>query len=424
MQIDGVWWRSDQVEDKVPGTLEASFEEVRLQLAGTFDARFLKPGGRYPLVYGAGQGKLVTLYECESVGTTAALPGDVRERLDVRRGLIGAHLASPMVAQARLEYEHLTNWSGVAPVEVTPVTIDEREGLRLQHLVFPALAAVIVGLHVELEWAFYAGPGDAGPDVEHTYLLRRWSRFLIRTQEPVELARIDEAGGWLQSFVTLATGRSNALTGLWIRPPASDADAERRGRLWLQMFYPAIVKASAAVLKYDEPFLRVADIADRFDDALQRWAQTCRGPLRRGCNLYFGGIYHPARYLNQRFLELCQAAELIHRGLAGPSRITLHERILRLSATTPPAARRVLGNMDQLAAAIAVARNKEMHSPSDLISALRPIQLYLLTEQLRLIVHCTLMRQLGLDDVALDRALRGNNLIAQIEFMRVKADEL
>src|SRR5204863_7958699 len=108
----------------------------------------------------------------------------------------------------------------------------------------------------------------------------------------------------------------------------------------------------------------------------------------------FGGIYHPARYLNQRFLELCQAAELIDRGLAGPSRITLHERILRLSAATPPAARRVLGSIDQLAAAIASARNKEMHSPN-LISDLRPTQLYVLTEQLRLVVHCSLMRRLG-----------------------------
>jgi hypothetical protein len=103
VQIDGTWWRADRVEDKVPGTLEASFEEVRLQLAGTFGARFLQPGGRYPLVYGVGQGKFVTLYDCESMGAAVAMPGDVRERLDVRRAAIGAHLASPVVAEARLE---------------------------------------------------------------------------------------------------------------------------------------------------------------------------------------------------------------------------------------------------------------------------------------------------------------------------------
>jgi hypothetical protein len=34
------------------------------------------------------------------------------------------------------------------------------------------------------------------------------------------------------------------------------------------------------------------------------------------------------------------------------------------------------------------------------------------------------MRQLGLDDAALDRALGGNRLIAQIEFMQAKGDEL
>jgi hypothetical protein len=418
VQIDGTWWRADRVEDKVPGTLEASFEEVRLQLAGTFGARFLQPGGRYPLVYGVGQGKFVTLYDCESMGAAVAMPGDVRERLDVRRAAIGAHLASPVVAEARLEYEHLTSWTGVAPVEVTPVTNADREGLRLQHFAFPSLVADVDGLRVELDWAF-----STGPDRQDSYVLRRWARFLIRPQEASELARIDEAGSWLQSLVTLATGRSNALTGLWITPPDNDQDAGARASR-VQIFYPAIVNVSGAAMRFDEPFFRLSDIADRFEEVLQRWTQTCRGPLRRGCNLYFGGIYHPARYLNQRFLELCQAAELVDRGLAGSSKFVLWERILRLSAATPPAARRVLGHIDQLATAIASARNKEMHSPSDLMSGLRPSQLYVLTEQLRLIVHCTLMRQLGLDDAALDRALGGNRLIAQIEFMQAKGDEL
>lgn len=78
---------------------------------------------------GVGGRRLVTLYDCQSIGQTLSVPGDLRERLDAARALIGAHVPNLKVVAARLALEHLTAWAGVAPMKVERMRLEERDGV-------------------------------------------------------------------------------------------------------------------------------------------------------------------------------------------------------------------------------------------------------------------------------------------------------
>lgn len=312
LTLAGVWWVPDKPQDSIAGTLRFSHEDgVRLELLGSFkEITDLVTTRTYPVIFGVGEGKAVTLQDCVETGGRFSSPGILTQELLARAAYVGRHIEPDNLrfGEASIRYSYLDDWVNISGFRLT--SKKDEAGQREFHVSFAypeeIEAATPLGkVVVTSAFSQTGGPQKISMSQELSFRveanqdlpLEDWERLFIQP---------------LQNFLTLATGKPNALTYLGFYPPRDDraAPRERPNVVKYRLSYPGSRSGRRPIPP--EMLFTFGDVVGEFNEVLSRWL-TVAEELDSVCSLFFSTLYSPTMYLEQRFLSVVQAAESYHR---------------------------------------------------------------------------------------------------------------
>ncbi len=312
LTLTGAWWVPDRQDSNVAGTLRFSHEDgVRLELIGSFkELASIGTTQRYPVIFGAGEGKAVTLQDCIEAGSRFSSPGIFTQELIARAAYIGRHIepGGLRFREALIRYSYLDDWINVSGFELTS-TRDEA-GQRQFHVAFSypdeIVATTPLG-SIVVTSSFRQSGGRQKVEMTQDLSLRVEANEGLTLQDWQK--RFIQP---LQNFFTLATGKPNALLYLGFYEPRVDPKAprERPSVVKYSLAYPGS-KAGRRPLA-PEMLFTLEDVRSEFGTVLSRWI-TVADELDSVCGLFFSTLYSPSMYLEQQFLNVVQAAESYHR---------------------------------------------------------------------------------------------------------------
>lgn len=313
-ECSGLWWFPQDEGARRAGRLSFTRSDgLRLSLIGP--AESISPPARvqrYPLILGiTDKGERITLTDCMDAGRSIAMFEVQTQHFRPRVGYIGAHFDRPeemRFHKVALEYSYLSDWVCASGFEWSVGSPDIEMTFR------PPQARRAKIAQGELTIGF--GFGTSGD----------WLTTLqIRQSVLIELDKTKERPfrEWqshvtypLQNLMTLATGRPNAVTGLYLQssgktvPRATGEKIEVPIRVVYHPVY-AELRGRERLLPNDMVFT-FQDVEDRWADAIQRWLCVSE-ELRSVFDLFFSTEYQPEMYLDQRFLNVSFAVETYHR---------------------------------------------------------------------------------------------------------------
>jgi ApeA N-terminal domain 1/Apea-like HEPN len=315
---EGVWWRPEAPQHRVPGTLTSDEDGVELVVYGPLRPSIPSKGGvvkiegsewvATPAAHGRTRdGADITLLD---VGGLMSLPvpsAEVRETHTVSVACIGGHFSEDAFIQARAEFDWLDAWLDPPPIVDDNVTGSPDE--TVVRVARSELArAEIAGGTVRL---ITGVAGREGPSAIH---LDRRSAVSIDLNEPQPWRTILDS--WIRPFhdlLTISIGRPVRLTELRLRP----ADAAPRAPLSDARFGMVQAQRKAtpspqALLKYTAPTLvtrRNAGVP--LEELLTAWYQLW--VREREAIMHLLAPFHASfMYSQHKFGAAFQAVEALH----------------------------------------------------------------------------------------------------------------
>src|SRR5215211_2051053 len=257
---EGVWWRPEAPQHRVPGTLTCDEDDVQLVVYGPLRPSIPPKDGvvriegfewvATPVVHGRTRdGADITLLDVDGLLSLPIRSAEVRETHTVSVACIGGHFGEDVFIEAQAELDWLDAWLD------PPSIMDDVTGAHDEAVVRVGRSelarAEIVGGTVRL---ITGVAGREGPSAIH---LDRWSAVSIDLKEPQPWRTILDR--WVRPFhdlLTISIGRPVRLTELRLRP----ADAGPRAPLCDARF--GVVQAQGkgplsrqALLNYSAPTL-------------------------------------------------------------------------------------------------------------------------------------------------------------------------
>jgi hypothetical protein len=311
-EIEGVWWRSDRPNNQVAGRLVASRDDVRLSLIGTFhEPEDLFGTGEYPLVYGLGQGRLVTLQGCIDAQVNVSIPGTVLQTIAAEAAYIGAHLQRFEATRLRVSFMHRPEWTEPPSVSHERIEGAAPGALRLEYRPPDAMTATLPQGEIQLVLT-----SSLKPSSYDDATLERHIFFAIALPEPMALPLIHRHFLIpLENLLTFATGNANGVVSLEIWPSREAGETPSDPRP-VDVIYPQVARLpeAPARLGYDRLLFHARDLATDFGGFIGRWLALSE-ELESVCTLLFSQVRAPAPYSETNFLIVSQAAEVLHRRL-------------------------------------------------------------------------------------------------------------
>ena len=316
---EGVWWRPEASQHRVPGTLTSDEDGVQLVVYGPLGPSIPSKVGvvkiegsewaATPVVHGRTRdGADITLLD---VGGLMSLPvpvaAEVREPYTVSVACIGGHFGEDAFIEARAEFDWLDAW-----LDPPSIVDDNVTGSRDETVVRVGRSelarAEIVGGTLRL---ITGVAGREGPSAIH---LDRRSAVSIDLNEPQPWQTILDS--WIRPFhdlLTISIGRPVRLTELRLRP----ADAGPRAPLCDARFgvVQAQRKASPspqALLNYRAPTLVTRrDAGVPLEELLTAWYELW--VREREAIMHLLAPFHASfMYSQHKFGAAFQAVEALH----------------------------------------------------------------------------------------------------------------
>ena len=309
----GLWWLPADQNQRVAGVLRFSREDgLGLSLIGSFEAtqRF-ELREEYPVVQGLTQeGELITLCDCVTTKLGQPFSGVAHQSLAPRSAYIGGHYSDPQEARFRevaVSYSHLAEWVGRPGFHVEPTDELPGVGVRVTYSrpeLAPAITAegtVSVGFGLELEGGWPREPRFHETvwmvvEAREAVTVQQWLSMFIRP---------------LQNLLSLATDRPNAICAIQAWP--EHANKPTTWKPWVEVvfsgdFYEAgrgkLFSSADLVFSYN-------DVEREFSQVIQGWLEIADA-LGTVCDLFFGVQYSPVP-MESEFLTAAQGLESYHR---------------------------------------------------------------------------------------------------------------
>jgi hypothetical protein len=433
----GVWWLPEDPGREVGGILKFSpGEGARLELTGALKepASLIRRLSAPELIFGKvfGRGK-VTLYRCLEVkrhintAETSDLIADVAflgDHVDPRR----ATFSSMSVESSELDL-----WANVNWVEFPDLSELAGRNFSIRFYKPELLEARLDnGIKVTL------GVGIEGPQMSWVQTEVRLKRKIFVRVIPPSPCPFEECLNLVQAMLDLASlgilhpAIPNEIVGM-----VEERESEGSEPIRIEILYRLSRKPSfdrASLHPYAVLF-SLADIYERFEEFVRNWFDT-KARLEPVWNLYLATLHAPEMYVESHFLNIVHALEAFHRLTVGGHELpedehgkrvdeiinsapcqwcqwlmdklrysnepSLRSRLIKVCGMFPSVTGRLIGNqkaVKRFVCQVVDTRNYMTHHDPELgQSAARGISLFPLTEKLKILVECCLLRELGFPD--------------------------
>ena len=434
---EGYWWPAGS-DNQTAGRLEVGAEHIELKLNGRFGPLMRFEGTDYAVVYGLSGSRQITLRQawenCSTFGT--GLP---TQDFLIGSVWLGAHVDAFTITGLSLQLEHLREWFELAAPR--RISAPQQSGaLTAAHVPRDPLRANLASARITLQAAHVSATAPASLTLSST------AAFYADLAQPQSYDDADrDVIKPLLNLVALAPTRAPAIVGLAVTVPEDALAATSRTGLAreVQVLASWLVRAGSdpRSLTPDELVFHARDVAANFSGAMGGWVSAHK-TMGTACDLYFGNLVAPPRFLETKFIVHCQAAEALHaqrfpnlrmsredherrvkrvldaltpsdqvwvgRAIRNSNQKSLRDRVTELTQKAPPSVREVIGNVEMFAESVVRRRNDVTHGAS-LDGAVD--ELLALNEKLRLLLHAYFMRELGLSDDEVDALIGRSRLL-------------
>lgn len=312
-EYQGFWWLPQAPEERVPGTL--TFDPVKgatLSLLGSFEKGL---GNRHvllqpQLILGfSSKGKPITLLGCAETKSVRNLgsPGLPLSTFRADTVFVGHHFHKEEEVgfeKLSVEFLHLDEWADISGFELKIPKDQTLHPMAIEHK-RPGTVTASVG-EAEISLGFRAKLKESNPLVRWASL-HQTAYLAVEYPERRAFDELSKIVHHLRNFLTLGVGRP-------VRPLAILGRVGPEGERPVEVYYRPVGTTDSAEKKVFPPQMLFAfhDLPGGLELPLNNWLDKAE-ILEPVYQLYFGTVYNPRAYLEQRFLGLIQAVESYHR---------------------------------------------------------------------------------------------------------------
>lgn len=459
--LDGVWHTPGRPDSQIWATLRLGPERSTLHVVSDDSLpEWIE------ILHGYIMGRTVTLRHLQLFHREIGTPGFATSDYIITQAFIGALVNDFLVTAGEFAFEYLSEWRGR-----TRITPRQPEGGDERARVIDYTPSAIASVDLPVGTLTLSEKLWDRPSAPSVTALQPAASFEIRPSGPTEFDElVHSVIRPLQSFLTLATGRPNALTHLRVQHsaasladpddarPATDADPRwaeviedlrRDSSLVLTAARP-LPGSDARAFDPGEMAFSFDDIESDFGATIQDWFIAV-DEFRAATDVYFGGKYQRAPHLETRFLQNCQVAEIIHRtrfgdevvpkdefrkmwepvldeikdreqrktvwrALRESNRKFLRDRLTELLANAPSTVTRLVDDVGEFVGQVVASRNYFTHYGGGEERAVKGRDLLVLNAQLDLLIYSQLLSELGPLAQRVDELVSGTRLAREVEF--------
>jgi hypothetical protein len=436
----GLWFLPDSPDVKVHGTLQFSpTDGATLTLGGTLGSPRVRRGTQqFEIILGVSDaGKLLTLHRCIRTRlTTTVIPdGPSKTAYYAHFVFVGAHFPDSdhlRFTRCGVRFSNLHTWGALSGLSATQHRKPYGITLRYRRPEPIKIAQLDdVELHLEARFSL-DGVGFLADETT----LTQDTHFRISTTKSFSLSELLEFVRRLQDFLTIAMAEPTYPLGidLVVGPPTAIVT--------LSYELPRVPSKTKNIIPSDMLF-RFDDVRDTIDGKLTRWFGQAE-LLAPVYALYFGTLYNPLAYQEQRFLAFAQALETYHRttmnhpamaksefrklrdAMLEPlspeqrewalkktghmNHLTLADRLNEIWAKFEPVGRLFPVDKEEFIAQVVATRNYYTHYDSKAKSRAAVGEgLFALTQRLRVLLSTCLLYELGFSASEIARLISRND---------------
>jgi hypothetical protein len=420
-------------------------------------------------ICGSADGTLMTLVGCSVTRSKGGLLEYDQVTYRARAAILGQAFEGEGIEFDEIEVRttELEKWIGHAPfpyeTKTTDGPVDGLTELALVHLIRPENIEIPLndGAIVTLKFALHtSGLGDL--TTEATLVYHPW--IGVRFSQPRDLEGATRAVWQVRNFLSLAIGKPLAILAVDGYPAPSehaDGDEDPEPRERVEILYPVARNPDPperGVFPWEILFT-FGQTRGRLAEVLSAWFGQ-HELLEPVFALYFGTLYNPELYLEQRFLAFAQAIETYDRRrrpkvkerdrkqhkalvmeivaaapkqerdwlkgkLAWSNDLALAQRLRHILSLCKNVTARIVGGDDEddeeaFVKLVRDTRNYYTHyDPAGKAKAATdPRDLYRLTVQLRAILETIFLRELDFDCTAIEEILTRSRRFEEIDIQR------
>lgn len=429
-EYTGVWWLPSNRETKIPGILKFDQSEgAILELDGCFtDDPEMDELFNPAIVNGVSStGVNITLHRCLGKHLTIRGGGFSHSKLYAHEVFEGVHFERREDIKFRclfVDYSHLDTWLGISGFDIVPNKHDE---IWIKYKT-PDSIPVFISSDLVLFIVFLT---SYSPFALTEAYLRQKVKIMIAPAQEQSFEELQKIVRRIQDFLTLANIEP-------VYPLSIEGETELKKEIVgdktvypkVKIFYQ-LPKVHGAVVETGRfrALFAFKDISDKFQYFLQNWFRKAE-ELEPVYQLYFGLIYNPHMYLEQKFSCLVEALEAYHRRIMQNYELPMdkhNERICKILDAVPqeyktwlerkleysnePILRRRLRellnnhsvtvpnfirNRESFIDKVVITRNYLIHHDPRLeAKAAKKEKLHYITRRLQLLVDLCLLKELG-----------------------------
>lgn len=314
LRVTGEWWLPGETSRKLYGTL--TFEQnsrPMLETIGRFtDAdREIAAYESILIVLGVADGKLVTLYRVREVHVQNLFSlGNANVSYQIEFAFVGDHIESEdelVFDRVAVEYSDLPEWSGRSGLSLS---VSRTDGIDVQAR-YRRPEPLSVGLEDGSRIRFWSGFGTEETRFR-SITLRESNTVELLPSTPLSVDALLHGMCWsLRTLITLGMGRPQQITSFQVHParyvsshdpfPVDILFPQSRGNDGIGVRRPGL-----------DALFSLADLGDNAEARVQAWIKRAEA-LRPVLNFYFASFFSDFMLMDHQFLDVVQAAESYHR---------------------------------------------------------------------------------------------------------------
>lgn len=267
----------------------------------------------HEIILGVISGRNVTLYQCHQHDGQITDPGFLTLFFTINTIFMGYHFEEKKDIRFNslsVEYSYLEDWVDSTGFNVYPTLNSERniEKYSTSYEYPQDVTAELDDFQIKICFSFQSLHNKYKIDLkQNTYI-----EIIPNENKPFNEYKKQILFN-IQNFLSLGIGEPLSPLKMIGKIKESTLEDDEVNYINIEIYYPTIT-AHLPIKQLDtyEMFFSLDDISGNFEECLNNWFRKYE-KLKPVFQLYFGTLNSPSIYLENKFLNLAQAAETYHR---------------------------------------------------------------------------------------------------------------